>query len=540
MTTKIGTIIKNLRLANNESQNDLANALNISFQSVSKWENGLSYPDILILKEIANHYQVSIDFLLGNEKMKENSKEYTYAITKNQESSFSVFTDTNENPNISILDASRHRGPSKIKYRASDDEKKTILAINQEGKLIYAGKKLGYGYATPSDDTYHDGSSSLSNCECFLIEKNFVFYKNRLDKQALKYYPKTNHFFETSFNEESSFSVFTDFVINETIAPVALTNKNYHRSIANESYRASNNKEDIIIAINEEGQIIYMSNYSGFSYGSPCDCFYTNKFIDGINVECFLLKSDYLTFAETPFRKTNYLSYEFVIPKNGLIIVGNMQNQSFCQFMKILLSQHFSYAKVNNPNFYKTLKSGCLNDKIIKIINNQLCIETIQYEDLHLNYEFVVPKGGFIILGNLNYYPFYQFCRNLFPDMSESEFKEIDSYNNNSLFESCALKGQFNEYHFSLKENRLNVKRPLNEEELILSQSNNLDLDKLTNIMEKRILKRLKNDDLTDRLNELESQIEELDSQIDELDSQIEELDSQIDELESQIDELNN
>ena len=38
--------LKELRNKNNETQIDLANKLNISFQSVSKWEKGLNLPSI--------------------------------------------------------------------------------------------------------------------------------------------------------------------------------------------------------------------------------------------------------------------------------------------------------------------------------------------------------------------------------------------------------------------------------------------------------------------------------------------------------------
>ena len=50
------------------TQEQLAERLGVSFQSVSRWETGLSYPDIEILPEIAAFFDVSTDVLMGVEK----------------------------------------------------------------------------------------------------------------------------------------------------------------------------------------------------------------------------------------------------------------------------------------------------------------------------------------------------------------------------------------------------------------------------------------------------------------------------------------
>lgn len=65
MNTNLGTNIKTLRKQMNLTQEQLAEALNISSQAVSKWETQSSYPDITLLPSIADFFDVSIDFLLG-------------------------------------------------------------------------------------------------------------------------------------------------------------------------------------------------------------------------------------------------------------------------------------------------------------------------------------------------------------------------------------------------------------------------------------------------------------------------------------------
>lgn len=61
---KIGDNIRLLRKAKGVTQEELAEAVHVSFQAVSKWENGGS-PDIEILPVLASFFGVSIDELMG-------------------------------------------------------------------------------------------------------------------------------------------------------------------------------------------------------------------------------------------------------------------------------------------------------------------------------------------------------------------------------------------------------------------------------------------------------------------------------------------
>lgn len=70
---KIGKFIKEIRINNNLSQQQLANKLGVSSQAVSKWENGKNIPDILILKQISEKFNLNIDDILNGEvKEKDN------------------------------------------------------------------------------------------------------------------------------------------------------------------------------------------------------------------------------------------------------------------------------------------------------------------------------------------------------------------------------------------------------------------------------------------------------------------------------------
>lgn len=65
MQIKIGDKIRELRHRDGRKQEDLANALGVTNQAVSRWETNSSYPDLEVLPAIANYFHVSIDELFG-------------------------------------------------------------------------------------------------------------------------------------------------------------------------------------------------------------------------------------------------------------------------------------------------------------------------------------------------------------------------------------------------------------------------------------------------------------------------------------------
>ena len=64
---EIGLRIRETRKKSGMTQSDLAKMLFISTQSISKWERGLSVPEISNFKMISNIFGVSIDYLIGND-----------------------------------------------------------------------------------------------------------------------------------------------------------------------------------------------------------------------------------------------------------------------------------------------------------------------------------------------------------------------------------------------------------------------------------------------------------------------------------------
>lgn len=70
---KVGKFIKELRKKNNLTQAQFAEKYNVTYQAVSKWENGKNVPDVALLKQISKDYNISIDDILEGE-VKENNE----------------------------------------------------------------------------------------------------------------------------------------------------------------------------------------------------------------------------------------------------------------------------------------------------------------------------------------------------------------------------------------------------------------------------------------------------------------------------------
>ncbi len=80
MRLKIGETIKYLRKEKNITQEELADCLGISYQSVSRWETGVCYPDLELLPVMSDFFGVTVDKLLGVDENVEQEKVAQYLL----------------------------------------------------------------------------------------------------------------------------------------------------------------------------------------------------------------------------------------------------------------------------------------------------------------------------------------------------------------------------------------------------------------------------------------------------------------------------
>lgn len=74
MNTKLGEKIRSLRKARNISQEVLAQYLGVSFQAISKWENGDTMPDVTMIPAIAAFFDISTDELFDFNRIQMEQK----------------------------------------------------------------------------------------------------------------------------------------------------------------------------------------------------------------------------------------------------------------------------------------------------------------------------------------------------------------------------------------------------------------------------------------------------------------------------------
>lgn len=111
MKLNIGNRIKELRRAKDITQEEFAEYLGVSYQSVSRWENGVCYPDMELLPIMADFFGVTVDSLIGVDDVIEKERvgryldEFRHAISKGDISSCIAIArkGVNEYPNNYIL-----------------------------------------------------------------------------------------------------------------------------------------------------------------------------------------------------------------------------------------------------------------------------------------------------------------------------------------------------------------------------------------------------------------------------------------------------
>lgn len=77
---RIGKNIATYRRAANLTQADLAQQINYSDKSVSKWESGNGVPDVYVLMQLADLFGVTLDELVGESEKKRASNTFTRVI----------------------------------------------------------------------------------------------------------------------------------------------------------------------------------------------------------------------------------------------------------------------------------------------------------------------------------------------------------------------------------------------------------------------------------------------------------------------------
>ena len=121
---EIGSVIKKLRQQKQMTQEELAELLCVSVQTVSRWENSVNYPDLVMLPEIAAIFHVTTDYLLG---VKGEPKMAKLLTTKE---TFQV--NSRAEAETMVMTFKKEAFPKLLSYNISEEDGNIILVVEKE------------------------------------------------------------------------------------------------------------------------------------------------------------------------------------------------------------------------------------------------------------------------------------------------------------------------------------------------------------------------------------------------------------------------
>lgn len=149
----LGERIQRLRKSKGLSQEQFAQILQVSRQTVSKWESDINHPELEKLKEISAYFQISMDELLGLEltkrKQEENPINIDQAITRKK---FYRIIIAVMSVVLMIMTVSYHR----LSTRLDNLQNSLQLLQAQGGHTVYVDAQPQYGFLENVAITYED------------------------------------------------------------------------------------------------------------------------------------------------------------------------------------------------------------------------------------------------------------------------------------------------------------------------------------------------------------------------------------------------
>ena len=145
----IGKNIADLRKSNGMTQEQLAEILCVSSQTISKWENEVTMPDIMLLPVISGCFDITVDELYGNRKLTEKRQAIDY-------------DDIPEMLYDTVIDLTQRGWVETVEGKDIEAEKermKAYLAENRQVKTATFSNKRGAVVATSEIGLLHRGKA---------------------------------------------------------------------------------------------------------------------------------------------------------------------------------------------------------------------------------------------------------------------------------------------------------------------------------------------------------------------------------------------
>lgn len=176
---KIGNFIKELRKKSNLTQAEFANKYGVTYQAVSKWENGKNLPDMVLIKQMSKDFKIDIeDFLNGEVKEKKNLKNVIVVLAMIfvvVVISFLILT-MSKNNNFEFKTISSDNEQFSISGSLTYNENKSAIYISN---IKYLGEEANAEYKSVECSLYeNDGNIDVKITSCNSLDQEVV----RLDE----------------------------------------------------------------------------------------------------------------------------------------------------------------------------------------------------------------------------------------------------------------------------------------------------------------------------------------------------------------------
>ena len=148
MQLNLGKKIRELRWRDGRTQDNLAEALGVTAQAVSRWEQSGSYPDMEMIPAIANYFHISIDELFGyhderEEKIKSILEKATKILTKQGFTMYKGSLSEDVEECIDMLRAASEEFPNEPKILLKLAQALVMWGWNQYGAKGHASDSFG-------------------------------------------------------------------------------------------------------------------------------------------------------------------------------------------------------------------------------------------------------------------------------------------------------------------------------------------------------------------------------------------------------------
>ncbi len=159
MKDTFGQKIKKLRNEKELTQEYVADNLGVSAQAVSKWENDISYPDIMILPSLAKLFEVTVDYLINDGEynellsIKEENKKLKEEVEKLKKSL---------NATHKSLDLEIFKKQIETSYKGISNNKEPIIKKYNE-TILDIFYRVALKLATPVEKSWFDSYFSIDD-----------------------------------------------------------------------------------------------------------------------------------------------------------------------------------------------------------------------------------------------------------------------------------------------------------------------------------------------------------------------------------------